>query len=180
MRATDSRGSDRPKASRGGERRAVCDADRLVIDDRPSDSRGSERPKASRGSANVRRASAAGDGDRIVFDDHRPIDSRGGEHPPPDRMTFDDQRPTDSRGGERPKASRGSDRLKSRGSDRGRQRSSEGDRPAERPGRYDVIEGEILLNQDKPLTLEDWFSNPGSPFFFPNFVLVCLKCRVCA
>jgi len=145
-RPSDSRSSERPKASRGsGRRPPITEADRLVLEDteprsvlpeRPTDSRGSERPKASRG------------GER------RPVASSDGE-----RVMIDDRRPSDSRGGERPKASRGNDRLKSRGSDRGRGAASNVE--GERNDRFSVRDGEILLNQDTPLTLEDWFSNPG-------------------
>jgi hypothetical protein len=138
----DSRGSERPRASRGAERRSIADdADRLVLDDRPSDSRSSQRPKAPRGGdRGSERARAIGEVDRMLLDEERPIDSRGGE---------------------RPKVSRGSDRLKSRGGDREKvgRRVYTGD--GERSGRNDVNPGDILLNQDKPLTLEDWFSNPG-------------------
>ena len=138
----DSRGSERPRASRGAERRSIADdAERLVLDDRPSDSRSSQRPKAPRGGdRGSERARAMGEVDRILLDEERPIDSRGGE---------------------RPKVSRGSDRLKSRGGDREKvgRRGYTGD--GERSGRNDVIPGDILLNQDKLLTLEDWFSNPG-------------------
>lgn len=170
QRPTGSRGGERPKASRGSQRREPLDAERLVVDDQqvwdadrrvlqahPSDSRGSDRPKASRSSKG-----------RAPSDAH--------------------QFPTDPRGealGERTKASRGSDRLKSRGGDKGpRGSTGEGDCNAERPGRYDIREGEILLNQDKPLTLEDWFSNPGlSRIITSDICFVCFQgpsCLCCA
>lgn len=150
-RQSDSRSSERPKASRGSGRRQITEADRLalegkpelrsVLPERPTDSRGSERPKASRGSE--RRPAAASDVERVVIDDRRLSESRGGE---------------------RPKASRGSDRLKSRGSDRGRGTAPSGE--SEQHEQYNV--------EGTPLTLQDWFSNPGlsspalhSPCFCP-------------
>lgn len=157
---SDSGNSKGPKASRGSARRLSSDAERMVFDDplervaledRPLDSRGGERPKVSRSSG--RRTQAQSDAERMVMD-------------PP-------VRPSDSGGGERPRASRGSDRLKSRGGDRSRRVSAEerewperrtADRPQryeDRAQRFEAGESEIMINQDKPLTLEDWFSNPG-------------------
>jgi hypothetical protein len=201
-RPNNSRGSERPRASRGGERPRASrggDADRLDS----ADSGNSKGPKASRGSA--RRL--PGDVERMVFDDHlervaledRPLDSRGGERPKAsrssgrrnhlqsdaERMVMDPPvRPSDSGSGERPRASRGSDRLKSRGGDRSR-RESAGEREwperrtADRAQRYEVSENEIMINQDKPLTLEDWFSNPGLVWNSPSNNIYCLLAFVC-
>ena len=199
----------RPGASRGRERRSTPgDADRLTLegqrepmviaDQRPTGSRGGERPKASRGSQRREHI----DAERLVVDDQQVLDadrrvlqernkhSRGSDRPKASRSSKGrapsdaHQFPTDPRGealGERTKASRSSDRLKSRGGDRGpRGSTGEGDRNAERPGRYDIREGEILLNQDKPLTLEDWFANPGlSRIITSDNCLVCFQGPSC-
>ena len=145
-----SRGSVRHIAS-DDDRKAFDDPlERVALDDRPPDSRGGERPKASRSSS--RRTHAQSDSERLIME-------------PSNRERF-----VDSSVGDRPKASRDRDRLKSRGGDRGRRKSSEeheqlADRPeqraADRADHYEAREQDININQGKPLTLEDWFSNPG-------------------
>ena len=171
-RPSDSRGSDRPKASRGGERRPAGSGERVLVDEHAPETRGSGRPKASRG-GDRRRAVApppvggatwAGDawgfdGERIVIED-RPSESRGSERPKASRGAERGRRPDD---GERPKASRGveSERPKASRGEGGADRMAWGDEgplseslgssrsKAMRGGEHRAAEGEHMSFEDQ-------------------------------